>query len=165
MGCWTLLPVALGWLTLCLLFMVNPLQSSFQERVRAWMRFALNLVLRSLNFPTTSPSRLSAQHLSFAQKSEVRAGTQNTSGFLGRQSGMVFPVSQFCYVVRAMTAASVGVQPRTRFPSFCTGGLTLRRLTRGSRLAGGFQQAVKFVFVLTSDFSVAFGSHGLCLPE
>ena len=54
---------------------------------------------------------------------------------------------------------------QTPFPSFWTKGLTFRRLARGSWLAGGFQQAVKFVFVLTFDFSLASGSHGLCLPE
>ena len=31
--------------------------------------------------------------------------------------------------------------------------------------SGGFQRAANFVFVLTSDFYLGSGSHGLCLPE
>ena len=54
------------------------------------------------------------------------------------------------------SAASAAVQPRTPFPSFWTGGLTLRRLTRGSGLAGGFQRAQKLVFVAPSAVYLAF---------
>ena len=61
-----------------------------------------------------------------------------------------------------MTAASAGVQPRTH--SICIGqvALRLRRITRGSLLAGGFQQVAKFVFVLTSDFSLSLLALSVC---
>ena len=62
-----------------------------------------------------------------------------------------------------MTAASAWVQPRTPFPSFLSRGLTLRRLVRGSGLAGGFQQAVKFIFVATSAMYLTSVFHGKCL--
>ena len=61
--------------------------------------------------------------------------------------------------------ASAGVQPRIPFPTSWSSGLTLRRLTRGSWLAGGFQRAAKLVYVLASAFSLAFGPHGLYLTE
>ena len=54
------------------------------------------------------------------------------------------------------SAASAGVRPRTPFFSCCPRWLTLRRLLRGSGLAGGFRRAVKLL---------ALGFHGLCLPE
>ena len=57
-----------------------------------------------------------------------------------------------------MSAAPTGAFPPAPCPSFWPSTSTLRRQIRGSWLAGGFQRAVKLVFTLTSDFSLAFGS-------
>ena len=64
-----------------------------------------------------------------------------------------------------MAAAIAGAFTSAPCPSFWTRTSALRRHLQGSWLAGGFQRAVKLVFVLTSDFSLAFDSHGLCIPE